>query len=415
MEKEARVRVIKTRVSKWVICPFCGMRQLFKKERENWRMIKDINLDKPFLFKVQTIYAKCLNPHCQINSFALPNGFEKYQRATERFKQEALTGLICDNSTLPRVAKRLNRTFNTTGSKSTLDRWKHKEADKYDFKELISKLGFSGILCIDEYKPKRSKTYDLIASDRLTDRILYLENLPKIYSPKAVGSIAKGLVEDFAYKLKGFGITPFACIVDLSSVYPKQLKKVWPDIIIQFDYFHIVKIIYWYFKNAIRSFRLAVKNIDEYSYSDLWKHKWSLLKNFDKLSLKEHSDLEYLMKRYKGSLIEKILIFKEQVKDIFNLSQSAKEAYQRREELIKERYWRDSYHLSKIVKFLSNYKFDYMISYLKYPSIPRSGNSESCIRIWRQMEKVRYGLTAKGRQNHLKLYQIYHYLGGKVE
>ena len=414
MGKEARVKVIKTRVPKWVICTFCGVKQPFKKERENWRMVKDINLDKPLLLKVQTIYAKCLNPHCQRNSFALPNGFEKYQRATDRFKQEALSGLICDNSTLPRVAKRFNRIFNTTGSKSTLDRWKRKEADKYDFKQIISKLGFSGILCIDEYKPKRSKTYDLIASDRLTERILYLENLPKIYSPKAKGGIAKGLVEDFAYKLKDFGLNPFGCIVDLASVYPKQLKKVWPDVIIQFDYFHIVKIVYWYLKNAIKSFRVSLRETDEVAYSDIWKHKWRILKNFDKLSLKEHLILEYLMKRYKATLIEKVLIFKEQVRDIFNLSQTPQEAYQRREELIKEHYWRDSYHLSKIVKFLSTYKFEYMISYLKYPNIPRSGNSESCIRVWRQMEKVRYGLTPKGRQNHLKLYQIYHYLGGKV-
>lgn len=84
--------------------------------------------------------------------------------------------------------------------------------------------------------------------------------------------------------------------MDLASVYPKQLKKVEPDVIIQFDYFHIVKIVYWYLKNAIKSFRV---------------------------SLKKHLILEYLMKRYKATLIEKVLIFKEQVRDIFNLSQTS--------------------------------------------------------------------------------------------
>lgn len=62
------------------------------------------------------------------------------------------------------------------------------------------------------------------------------------------------------------------------------------------------------------------------------------------------------------------------------------------------------------MKFLMGPKFEYMITYLKYPSIPRSGN-ENMVRTWRQMEKVRYGFKSeKGRQNHLKLYQIRHYL-----
>ena len=41
--------------------------------------------------------------------------------------------------------------------------------------EIIRKLNFSGILCIDEYKPKKYKGYDLIDSNTLTGRILYLE------------------------------------------------------------------------------------------------------------------------------------------------------------------------------------------------------------------------------------------------
>ena len=85
----------------------------------------------------------------------------------------------------------------------------------------------------------------------------------------------------------------------------------------------------------------------------------------------------------------------------FDLSSTPQEVYQRKEELIKKHYWKDSYHLSKIVKFLSTYKLEYMISYLKYSNIPRSGNSESCIRVWRQMEKVKCGLTPKGRKTIL--------------
>jgi hypothetical protein len=52
-----------------------------------------------------------------------------------------------------------------------------------------------------------------------------------------------------------------------------------------------------------------------------------------------------------------------------------------------------------------------MITYLGDRRIPRSGNMENLIAIWRQMEKVRRGFkTEQGRQNHLKLYQVKHYL-----
>ena len=51
--------------------------------------------------------------------------------------------------------------------------------------------------------------------------------------------------------------------------------------------------------------------------------------------------------------------------------------------------------------------------FLDYLEVPRSGDSENVIRVWRQMEKVRYGFKiAKGRLDHLKLYQVSRYLKG---
>ena len=180
----------------------------------------------------------------------------------------------------------------------------------------------------------------------------------------------------------------------------------------QFDYFHVIKEIFRYLKNAIVSYRKDLKRegLDDTAFH-IWQFKWSILKNFDKLSPREHRVLEDMMWYHRGTIIEQILIFKEQVRDIFNLSTTRIEAYARRRDLINSAYWRDSYHLPRIIKFISSWKFEYMITYLSHPEIPRSGNSESCIRRWRQMEKVRYGLSAKGRQNHLKLYQNYKYHG----
>jgi len=416
-KKEPVIKSVKVRLPKWVICPSCCMRQPFKKERENWKMVKDVSLNRAKILKVQTVYAKCLNPDCKLNSFALRGKFERYQRATSRLKAEAVACLIEDNSTLPRVAQRLNRSFNTTGSKSAIDRWKHQEAGKYKFEDIIPHLNFSGILCFDEYKPKRSKTYDLIASDALGNKILYIDNVPSLYyAPKfSAGAIARGHIEDFIRKLKELNIIPYAVIIDLATAYPKQIKRVYPDAIIQFDYFHVIQEIQKLIRNAIIDFRteLGQQGLKEQK-SEIWQYKWRLLKNMENWTIKDHGVIKELISYYRGTIIEKSLIFKEQVRDIFDNSKSKLEAYHKRYLLSQEAYWQDSYHLTKIMKFISSWKFSYMITYLSHPRIPRSGNSESCIRIWRQMEKVRYGMNIRGRQDHLKLYQISKYLGGTL-
>lgn len=320
------------------------------------------------------MYAKCLNPNCSLNSFALRGKFERYQRATSRLKVEAVASLIEDNSTLPRVAQRLNRSFNTTGSKSAIDRWKHEEANRYKFEEIIPHLKFSGILCFDEYKPKRSKTYDLIASDAITNKILYIDNVPSLYyTPKfRAGGIARGHIEDFIRKLKELGIIPYAVIIDLATAYPKQVRKVYPDVIIQFDYFHVVQEIQKYIRNATVDFRTTLSYPDmSEERSEIWQYKWKLLKNMDNWTVKDHRIIEELISYYRGTIIEKILIFKEQIRDIFNNSKSELEAYHKRCLLSRETYWQDSYYLTKIVKFISSRKFEYMITYLsliqRYP------------------------------------------------
>jgi len=69
---EARVKIIKPRIPKLCICPFCNMKQLFRKKKEHWKTVKEINIDGPILLKVQIVYAKCLNPQCKRAFFSLP-------------------------------------------------------------------------------------------------------------------------------------------------------------------------------------------------------------------------------------------------------------------------------------------------------------------------------------------------------
>ena len=381
-----KIKVIRTRIPKRCICPCCGLKQPFKLNHQRYRHIKDSNLEQTTMLKIHMVYAKCLNPHCTRKCFPLPiKNVNKYKRATNRLIQESIAGIIDDNSTAPRIARRLNRTFNTTGSKSSVDRWKHQAADKIDIKEIISKLNFSGILCIDEYKPRRAKGYDLIDSDSKTSRILYLE--------KAYG-LGRGIVKEHFETIKSFGIKPWAIIFDMRACFPKAAKTVFgKDIIIQHDYFHVMKIIHYHLNRAMAEYRRILKEqgIDTL---DIWLARWIILKNMERWSFKECRIIENLLSRYQGTTIEDILILKQKARDIFLKSKNQQEAYLRRDELTGENWHLKNKHFANIIKFLNTSYFRYMTTFLDHPEIPRSGNSENVIRTWRQMEKVRYGFKS---------------------
>ena len=411
---KVKFKVIKTNISTTCVCPTCRKRQPFKKKGEYITKRKDLDLDHPSIVIIQRVRAKCLNPACKRKSFVLPvQGIEKYQRCISRVKEETIHKGIIENVTYRRISRALNHSFNVTGSKSTIDRWKQKEADKYSFSDIIKALGFSGALSLDEYKPKRSNHYDLIAGDAKKVRILYMENAP--FSARHAGSLARGDIEEFCRRLKGFGINPYVVIVDLCKAFPKQIRKIWPGVLIQFDYYHVQQIIHRYLRQLLFGFIRRLRKISPLAAEELWEHRWRILKNMEKWSKKDHEILTMFMEVYADTPVEQILILKERLYEIFNLSISKKEAYEKRDKFFNETWWKNSWHLTQVVRFLMRPDFESMVLYLDNHRVPRCGNIETLIRSWRQMEKVRYGFSSeKGRQNHLKLYQVKHYLKDKV-
>jgi hypothetical protein len=79
--------------------------------------------------------------------------------------------------------------------------------------------------------------------------------------------------------------------------------------------------------------------------------------------------------------------------------------------LAQEHWWQDSWHLQKCMDFLMSPKLDLMLTYLEDARVFRSGQCETLINVWKQMETVRRGFkTHQGCLNHLKLFQITHCL-----
>lgn len=120
-----------------------------------------------------------------------------------------------------------------------------------------------------------------------------------------------------------------------------------------------------------------------------------------------------MMEVYAGMVLEKVVLFKEALGDLFDDSESEPEAHAKRDPLAHEEWRRTSWHLSNCTEFLLSEKFDRMATYLEHPEVPRCGQSETLINVWRQMEAVRRGFkTSQGRLDHLKkLLQLTHYLG----
>jgi len=174
----SRIKVVRTRIPKFCYCPSCGLKQPFKKYHEHWKTVKDFNLDKPTLIKVQVISAKCLNPNCKTKSFSLPiKGITKFQRATDRVVREGIASNVIDNVPSQKIKDHFSHSLNTTGSRPTIERWKHREADSLNFKDLIRQLSPSIVLCLDDLDPKRSKKKALITSDRIKGYILYVDTV----------------------------------------------------------------------------------------------------------------------------------------------------------------------------------------------------------------------------------------------
>ena len=208
----------------------------------------------------------------------------------------------------PRTALSLSR-LNTSGSKSSLDRWKQKEASQYNFRDIITKLGFSGVLSIDEYKPRRARHYDLIAADTIKWRILYMETVS--FSPNRAGTISRGIIEQFCWHLKDLGINPWAVIFDLLAAYPKQVRKSGLKVIIQYDYFHLMQQIHKHLKNGLIQFRRQLKGEELGPFrQDLWENKWRILKDMDNWTAKDHKIIPELIEFYRGTPVEAVLIFK---------------------------------------------------------------------------------------------------------
>lgn len=296
--------------------------------------------------------------------------------------------------------------------RQTLHDWKQSAVSDIPFRRIIEQLSFSGVLSVDEFRPKRSETFDLFATDRIKGRILFLDETEDQYA------ISGASATQFFQQLQALSIIPRAIIADMAGGIAKGARTIFPDALYQFDYFHVMKSVHEKLRQEIRFFWWQLqqeRHMDDAAL--LWDAQWALLRNWQRWNERDEERWHTVTHRFPGSIIARLPAFKQELRDIFDHSHSTTEAFQRRDTWIA--HWQSSLtpakHLRKIVTLLTSSLFPQMITYLDHPWIPRTTNAETLIRTYRKMEKARYGFgSLRGRQNHLKLYQLKTYLSQNV-
>jgi len=51
-----RIKIVKPRIPKFCICPFCKTKQRFKKVKEHWKIVKEINIEGVYVTPLQKCY-----------------------------------------------------------------------------------------------------------------------------------------------------------------------------------------------------------------------------------------------------------------------------------------------------------------------------------------------------------------------
>jgi len=321
---------------------------------------------------------------------------------------ESLDANVLDNVPYPTLEEKLIRSFNTSGSDSSIDRWKQRIGRQLLFSDIIPLLNFSGILCIDEFKPKKHRYFNIIASDHKTYRILYIIR---------VRYRDEQHIAMFLLNLKRFGVNPETIIMDRLSAFRSVVPKVFPAAHIQYDYFHIIKDIYDVFKKGLKGFADHMKYVADEMIEGkrIYKSRFLVLKKTSRMTKEEKWRLRKLVNKYPKSIIPAILALKERVFDIFDNSRTYEEAREKRNRLLYGKETTDIFSrfsvLGKIIVILEGFEFYRMGTYLRHKKVPRSGISELINRTFRRMEKVRYGFkTQEGLESHIKIFQVRKYL-----
>jgi len=212
--------------------------------------------------------------------------------------------------------------------------------------------------------------------------------------------------------LRLLGLRIRVVYVDFWHAYPAAIKAIYPDAVIQYDFFHVMQNIHRHLYKALTAYRKAFKaakterdqdKLRTALHTKLWQNRYLVFTNEEHLSPEQRQILDELLAEHADTIVEQIVVFRQHLRSLFNESQSFVTALEHLATLILDGWADVADAFGKVMTFLQEH-FDNICTYLRVPTVQRNSLSECTVRSLRRIEQIRQGFkTEHGRINHLKL------------
>jgi transposase len=246
----------------------------------------------------------------------------------------------------------------------------------------------------------------------------------RIFAAREMEERTKESVSAFLTEVKGWGLTLKTFYVDGCEAYRAAISEVFPDAVVQYDYFHVIQSIWRKLWKAVVARRKDLKARGEAAgtpaYSArlaslakrIWENRFIFFKRDENLTEKEREELPALME--KDPFLAKVRGFVKGVWGIFQDSKTEEEAKRCLAALKARPEVEPGSPFAKAIAFLEG-RFPDMVAFLRHPTIRRNSLAETGIRCLRRLEQGHDGFRgATGLDCYLRLYQAIKYCGWTV-
>jgi hypothetical protein len=355
-----------------------------------------------------------LQPHLQ--------GIDLDRRCTTVAVRAAVLLAVMSGVGLRCVCWLMGMLFHLQVSKSSLDRWVKECAS-----QLPDAAGMAKALHLD--KPITEANFDeIFATGQRPKRctVVLRDEHGRIFAAKELEDRTESAVTKFLQDVKDWGITPLRFYVDGCEAYRAALRTVFPDAVVQYDYFHVIQCVWKKLWRTVVARRKDIKaegaaaSSEKPAYSKrllgmaerIWKHRWLFLKRDENMTQEEKDELVDLMEADKP--LAQVRGFAKAVWDVFEKSQDESAAQQALDALLNRPEVESGSVFEKCVVFLQS-RFEDMVAFLRHPGVRRNSLAETGIRCLRRLERGHDGFRgAEGLDCYLRIYQAVKYCGWVV-
>lgn len=305
-------------------------------------------------------------------------------------------------------------------SKSSLERWvKECAAQLPNAAEMAKRLHLE--------KPITEAHFDEIFSKGQRPKrctFVLRDEHGRIFATKQVEERDEKSVIEFLSTVKEWGICPKVFYVDGCEAYHGAIPKVFPEAVMQYDYFHVIQNIWKKLWKSVVARRRELKIRGESSKSEdyskrllalasrIWDHRWLFFKRDENMSDEERGKLHQLVES--DAHLRDVRGFVKAIWQLFDESKSPLMAHYALLQLKNRPEVKSGSVFKQATVFLQS-RFEDMISFIRHPGVKRNSLAETGIRCLRRLEQGHDGFRgAAGLDCYLRIYQAIKYCGWAV-